>query len=101
MLNRTSSQMWDNWNFPMFLLRDGSLTAHALLDGSCDVMRLPNHDGEIVHSGIMTCDGPRWMKNPLDIPQTFPQRSLQIPLFTPHCNLTCHTYTCILPRSSV
>ena len=25
-LNRTSSQMWGRWNFPIFLLRDGLLT---------------------------------------------------------------------------
>ena len=25
-LNKTSSHMWDNWYFPMFLPRDGSLT---------------------------------------------------------------------------
>ena len=44
-LNRTSSHMWDNWNFLMFLLREGSLTLmYGLSDGSSDVVYLPIHN---------------------------------------------------------
>ena len=28
---------------------------HGLLDGPCDVVRLPNHNGEVVCHGMMTC----------------------------------------------
>ena len=49
--------MWDCWNLPMFLLRDGSLIdldVHGLLDGTCDVC-FPTYFREVVHPGIMTC----------------------------------------------
>ena len=51
--------MWDNCYFPMFLLRDQSLTLiyMASLMVHSDVVRLPTHSGK-VYPGIMTyCAG--------------------------------------------
>ena len=57
-LNKTSSHMWDNWSFPMFLLRDGIIhpDVHGLLDDSWDVLQLLTQNGEVFHPSIMTCN---------------------------------------------
>ena len=55
-LNRMSSYMWNNWNVPMLLLRNRSLTLmYMTSDGSCNVVHLCAHNGEVVHPGMMTC----------------------------------------------
>ena len=46
---RISSHMWKSWNFPRFLLRDGSLTyEYDFLDDSGNAMYLPTHNRKTV-----------------------------------------------------
>ena len=76
---------------------------HGLLDGPCDVLCLLTYYGEVVHPGVMTSgvgmaiDGGRGLQCSLSLSQ----RSLQIPLCTPHHTPVCHTCTCRLLHFSV
>ena len=77
-LDRTSSQMWDNWNLPIFLLRDGSLTLMYMVSLTVLVMlcdSLPTMEKlspqDVITSGVgMVIDGGR---GPKMFPQPFPK----------------------------
>ena len=77
---------------------------HGLLDGSCNIVCLPTHNGEVVHPAVMICGVGmiiHWGRVPWDVPWSFIQRSLPNPPCTPHHMPTYHLCTCILICSSV
>ena len=104
-LNKTSFNIWCNWYFPMFLLRDGSLTLTKIMSlmvlvRVCDSLPTIKKLSNLV----WWCEVLAWSlmwKVPWDAPLTFPQRSLQFPLYALHhipiyhtpvyyCTFMCH-----------
>ena len=104
-LNRTSSNMWPNWNLPMLILRNRSLTlmymasVMVLVMLSVSLSTMEKLSTLVTLAVVLTWSS--WGRGPCDVTWAFPQCSLQIPHVILITLPICNTYTCVLLHSSV